>query len=32
MDFFFIESCSSKIDLIWISYNCVYWAWDRKTC
>jgi len=21
-----------KIDLIGISYNWVYWAWDTKTC
>jgi len=27
-----IEFVCLKIDLIGISYNWVYWAWDTKTC
>jgi len=29
---FLIEFCSLKINLIGISYNWVYWAWDTKRC
>jgi len=29
---YLIEFVCLKIDLIGISYNWVYWAWDTKTC
>jgi len=29
---YLIEFMCLKIDLIGISYNGVYWAWDTKTC